>query len=135
MKKTLLYIAWTQALVATLGSLFLSEVLHWTPCILCWYQRICMYPLVIILGVGILKEVEDIEFFVLPLTFIGAIISIYHNLLMYRVIPEALFPCAGGVSCTIPYHFWFNFLTVPLLALTGFVVITICMFVYRRKKV
>lgn len=93
-----------------------------------------MYPLVIIIGVGILKDVEDIEYFVLPMTAIGGLISIYHNLLMYKVIPEALFPCSGGVSCTIPYHFWFGFLTVPLLALIAFVVITISMFVYRKEK-
>ena len=132
-KKSLLYLAWGQALVATAGSLYLSQVLNWTPCILCWYQRIFLYPLVIILGVAIVMEVTNFEYIVLTMTAIGGLISIYHNLLMYRIIPESLAPCSAGVSCTIHYHLWFGFLTVPLLSLTAFVVITTCMLSYRRK--
>lgn len=135
MKKYALYIAWTQALVATSGSLFLSEILHWTPCVLCWYQRIMMYPLLLILTVGILRESDDLEYFVWPLSIIGLGISFYHNLLQYRIIPEHLAPCAVGASCTVPYHFWFGFLTVPLLSFTAFLIITISMFFFRKEKI
>lgn len=131
---TALYIAWIQAIVATVGSLYLSLVLHWTPCVLCWYQRTMMYPLVLVIGAGILKEVIDIEYLVLPVTFVGLIISLYHNLLMYGVISEKLAPCTAGVSCTLPYHFYFGFLTVPLLSFTAFAVITVCMFIYHNGK-
>ena len=132
-KRTFLYIAFAQALIATAGSLYLSQILHWTPCILCWYQRIFMYPLVIILGVAIVMEVTNVEYIVLTMTAFGGLVSIYHNLLMYRIIPESLAPCSAGVSCTINYHFWFGFLTVPLLSLTAYLVITICMLIYRKK--
>lgn len=133
-KQAYLYIAWTQALVATLGSLFLSVVLHWTPCVLCWYQRTMMYPLAIILAVAILKEISDIEWVVLPLSFVGMAIAVYHNLLQYKILPESYAPCTTGASCTIPYHFWFGFLTVPLLSLVAFIVITASMLAYRKAK-
>ncbi len=92
-----------------------------------------MYPLVIILGAAIVMEVTNFEYIVLTMTAIGGLISIYHNLLQYRIIPESLAPCSAGVSCTINYHFWFGFLTVPLLSLIVFVVITACMLIYRKK--
>jgi disulfide bond formation protein DsbB len=133
-KKTILNIAWTQAIIATSGSLFLSLVLHWTPCVLCWYQRILMYPLVLVIAAGILKEIEDIEYVVLPMTFVGLGISIYHNLLMYKIIPESAAPCTADASCNIPYHFIWGFLTVPLLSLIAFTVITVCMFMYHFAK-
>lgn len=121
------YIAWWQAVIATTGSLFFSEVMHYTPCILCWYQRIFMYPLVVILLVGMLRKNKDIALYVLPLTIIGELIAIYHNLLYYGVIPEKLAPCTQGASCTIHFFAWFGFITIPLLSLTAFTVINICM--------
>ena len=94
------YLAWTQALVATSGSLFLSEVLGYPPCTLCWYQRIAMYPLVIVLAVGILRQDRDIHLYVIPLSVIGLAIAVYHNLLYVGIIPEAASACRAGVSCT-----------------------------------
>jgi disulfide bond formation protein DsbB len=134
MKKIALYVAWIQATVATAGSLYFSYVLHWTPCELCWLQRIFIFPLAVILAVAIIKEIKDIEYIVLPLTFIGIAISIYHNLLQDGVIPEKFAICSAGVSCTIPYHLFFNFLTVPLLSLLALLVITACMFLYHYAK-
>ena len=135
MKKYALYFAWAVSLISTIASLFLSDGLHWTPCILCWYQRIAMYPLFVILTVGVLRDSDDLEYFVLPLSIIGLIISFFHNLLQYKIIPEALAPCVAGVSCTIPYHFYFQFLTVPLLSFFGFLAITISIFIYRKSQV
>jgi disulfide bond formation protein DsbB len=134
-KRFFLYIAFTQALIATAGSLFLSLGLNWTPCVLCWYQRICMYPLVIILGAAILFEISNVEYIVLPLSIIGLLISIFHNLLQYRIIPESLAPCSTSASCTIPYHFFFGFLTIPLLSLLAFVVVVSSMLFYRKTQV
>lgn len=130
-------IAFFQALVATLGSLSFSEIFHFTPCVLCWYQRICMYPLVVILLVSILRKNKDMPFYVLPLTLIGGGIAIYHNLLYYNILPEAAAPCRLGVSCTTHFISWFGFVTIPLLSLTAFTVITICMILYARvnKKI
>jgi len=130
--KIVLYIAFIQALIATLGSLFFSEVLHFPPCVLCWYQRICIYPLVIILAVCIIKKDKIVPYLVLPLSLIGLCISIYHNLLYYKIIPESIAPCTTGVSCTTKYIEWFGFITIPFLSLCALSVITVCMILYIR---
>ena len=125
--KLFLYVAWIQVIIATLGSLYFSEILHFPPCILCWYQRICIYPLVFLIPIGISKKDKILPYYVLSLTLIGGLISIYHNLLYYKIIPEALAPCLNGVSCTTKFIGWFGFVTIPLLSLCAFAVITICM--------
>ncbi len=130
----ILYLALLQAIVATLGSLSLSEILHWTPCVLCWYQRICMYPLVLLLMVGILRKDPGIYKYVLPLSIIGFSISLYHNLLYYHILPESVAPCTIGVSCTTHFNLWFGFLSVPLLSFTAFTIISVCMIIYMRRS-
>lgn len=131
-RQNLIYLAWFQALIATFGSLFFSEVMFLPPCTLCWYQRILMYPLVIVLTVGILLRDKNVKFYALPLSLIGLAISIYHNLLYYGVIAESLAPCRMGISCTTRQIEWFGFITIPLLALTAFIVITLSLFFYTR---
>lgn len=131
-KKYILYFAFLQALVATLGSLFFSEILKFPPCVLCWYQRIAMYPLVIILAIGILKKDKNLPLYVIPLSIIGMAIGVYHNLLYYNILPEAAAPCMMGVSCTTKFIEWGGFITIPSLSLLGFSVITVCMLLYRR---
>ena len=116
-------VAWSIALVATLGSLMFSEVLGYPPCILCWYQRICMYPLVIIFGVGIMTKDRFTSWYALPLVLIGLLISIYHNLLYYNILPEAAAPCRAGVSCTTKFIEWFGFVTIPFLSMMAFAII------------
>jgi len=133
-RTTALYIAWIQSVLAMAGSLYSSQILHWTPCVLCWYQRILMYPLVLIIAVCILREVEDVEYIVLPFSIIGLGVSFYHNLLMYRILPESFAPCTASASCTIPYHFYLSFITLPLLSFLAFLVVTVCMFVYHNGK-
>lgn len=128
------YLAWAQALVASIGSLFLSEVLGYTPCVLCWYQRIAMYPLVVVLAVGILRRDRGIYMTVLPLSVIGLAIALYHNLLYVGVIPEAASVCRAGVSCTTRFFEWLGFITIPLLSLTAFTVITTLMLLYWRIR-
>lgn len=125
--KHILYVAWVQALIATCGSLFFSEVMHYPPCVLCWYQRICMYPLVLILGVGLLREKKDVVWYALPLAGVGWGYSLFHNLLYYNILPHALAPCQAGVSCTIKFFSWFGFVTIPLLSFIAFTVIILCL--------
>ncbi len=132
-KKYFFYIAWLQAFVATIGSLFFSEVMKFTPCILCWYQRICMYPLVTILAVGIFKKDKNLPYYVLPLSITGLIIAIYHNLLYFNILPESAAPCITGVSCTTKYIALFGFITIPLLSLVAFTVISLLMVFYLRS--
>lgn len=132
MKKYLLYIAFAQSLVAMLGSLFFSEVLKFPPCVLCWYQRIFMYPIAFILAVGIMRKDKNVSYYVLPLAIAGFLIGIYHNLLYYKILPESAAPCLLGVSCTTKFIEWLGFVTIPLLSTLGFAVIIACMVLYNR---
>ncbi len=132
LKKYLLFLPWTVALIATLGSLFFSEILKYPPCVLCWYQRICMYPLILILGVGIIKKDKFITSYALPLSLIGTLFAFYHNLLYYNIITEALAPCSTGVSCTTKYLTIFGFITIPILSLLAFLTINISLIIYNR---
>lgn len=134
LKENLLLISWVVALVSMMGSLFFSNVLHFPPCVLCWYQRIFMYPLVLILGVGILRKDRNVAYYVLPLSVIGGVIALYHNLLYYNFIPESLAPCLTGVSCTTKFIEYFGFVTIPFLSLMSFVVITTCMILYKKSN-
>lgn len=130
--KLIYYLAWLQALVATLGSLYFSEIAHFTPCKLCWFQRIFMYPLVFLMTVGIIKKDKNLPDYVLSLSITGLVIAIYHNLIYYHVISESLAPCTIDVPCTTKFFSWFGFITIPLLSLTAFTVITACMIIAKK---
>ncbi|MBX3030284.1 MAG: disulfide bond formation protein B [Chloroflexi bacterium] len=125
------YLAWAQALIATVGSLMASEVYGLQPCTLCWYQRILMYPLVLVIGVGILTRGRRLRLYVLPLSLLGLAVATYHNLLYYGVITESVTQCTTGVSCTARLIELFGFVTIPLLSLTAFAVISVLMAVAR----
>lgn len=133
-KDALQYLAWIIALVATIGSLFFSEVMELPPCVLCWYQRIAMYPLVFIIGTGIVLRDVRLKIYALPICLIGSGISVYHNLLYYGIIPESITPCTEGISCTSRQIEWLGFITIPLMALAAFIGIAICLIIYRTKE-
>lgn len=132
LKENLLQIALFQAILALLGSLYFSEFMKLPPCMLCWYQRICMYPLILILSVSIWKKDKNVLLYSLPLSIIGTIIALYHNLLYYKIIPESIAPCTLGISCTTKQIEWFGFITIPLLSLCAFLLITILLILYRK---
>ena len=127
------YLAWFIALIATVGSLFFSEVMELPPCLLCWYQRIAMYPLILIVGAGIITHDAKLKSYALPLALTGLVISAYHNLLYYGIIPENIAPCKQGISCTTVQLEWLGFITIPLMALTAFVIITASLLLYKSK--
>ena len=133
LKQNLLYLAFALSLVATAGSLFFSEILKFPPCVLCWYQRIAMYPLVVLLAIAIYTGDKGVAKYVLPLSVTGLLIAIYHNLLYYNILPEAAAPCILGVSCTTKQIEWFGFITIPLLSLAAFAIITILMVIYQKS--
>ena len=133
-RETLSYFAWTAALVATAGSLFFSEVMELPPCVLCWYQRIAMYPLVIVIGAGIIMLDRRMKYYALPLAVGGLIISIYHNLLYYGVVPESITPCRQGISCTTVQIEWLGFITIPLMALTAFAAVSLCLWLHKAER-
>lgn len=132
LKKYVLYLAFGQALVATLGSLMFSEILKFPPCVLCWYQRICLYPLAVIFGVAILKKDKLFRFYAWPFIAVGWLIALYHNLLYYNILPEAAAPCIAGVSCTTKLIEWFGFITIPFLSLMAFTILGGLMIIYSR---
>lgn len=132
--KNIKYLIFFQALLATLGSLFFSEVLKYPPCVLCWYQRIVMYPVVVISAVSILRQERGLSAYVLPLSLIGLAISAYHNLLYYNLIPESVAPCVAGVSCTTKFFAWFGFITIPFLSMVGFIVISVLAWILLKQE-
>jgi disulfide bond formation protein DsbB len=124
------YIALLTACLATGGSLFFSEVLGWLPCTLCWYQRIAMYPLTVLIAAGTLRRDNGLPLLVLPFSLTGAAVSLYH----YLLIKTDWFPpppCRAGVPCTVDYIDLFGFINIPFLALTTFLIITLMMIVAR----
>ncbi len=129
-----LFLAWVLSLVATLISLFFSHFMNLTPCVLCWYQRIFMFPLVLILGVGFSTQDRKNIFYSLPLTGIGWAISIYHNLLYYKWIPEALSPCSAGASCTERQLTLFGFVGIPLMSLLTFTALLILILLHQKQQ-
>ena len=130
---TPLFAAWLVGLVATMGSLFFSEVMHLPPCLLCWYQRICMYPLAVVATVGLATQDRHVSRYMWPLALVGLSVSGYHNLLYYHIVPESLAPCTAGVSCTDVQIEWLGFITIPLLSLTAFCIIVGCLFWFQAQ--
>lgn len=129
-----MHLSWLIALIATLGSLYFSEIMHFIPCKLCWYQRILMYPLAVILGIAAVRRDYKLTIYVLPLTIWGACISVYHVLLQSGVFHESATGC-GPIPCDVDYLNWLGFITIPMLAGVAFILITILQFLtYRATK-
>lgn len=126
------YVAWAQALIATMGSLFLSEVMLLPPCVLCWYQRILMYPLVVIIGVGILRRDSSWVYTALPLSILGWGIALYHSLLQWKILPENVAPCQAGISCTTLQINLLGFITIPFMSLVAFSVIIVATLLFMK---
>lgn len=127
-----LLVAFMIAMAATLGALFIGEVLGQMPCTLCWYQRIAMFPLTVILGVGLLRNDASVRAYALPLAFAGLAVAVWHSGLYAGLIPKAVAPCTeNGPSCTdagmvilgmpIPYLSLLSFagIILSLLAMKG----------------
>jgi disulfide bond formation protein DsbB len=125
-----LYLAWVVAMVAMTGSLYFSEVLGYLPCVLCWYQRIAMYPLVAVLGVAALRGDPSARLPALLLAGSGWLISLYH-VLEERGLVRSLASCQVGVPCTTRWINLYGFITIPLLAFTAFSLI-IALLAWRR---
>lgn len=130
-----LYLSWIMATVAMIGSLFFSEYLKYPPCSLCWWQRIFMYPQAFLFLIAVLRE-EDIVFkYALPLSVVGWLFSLYHNLIYFKIIEPTILPCTSGISCTDNQLNYFGFLTIPLMSFIAFTVLLILQFLqYKGSK-
>ncbi|WP_025025448.1 disulfide oxidoreductase [Caldalkalibacillus mannanilyticus] len=120
-----LFLSWAISLIATLGSLYLSEIMRFPPCDLCWWQRIFMYPLVVILGIATVRKNNAIVAYTLPLSLIGGSISIYHYMKQKLPYYQSKADTCSIIPCNIDYLDWFGFITIPLLALIAFALISI----------
>lgn len=127
--------AWIITLISTLGSLYFSEVRGFAPCNLCWYQRIFMYPLVILLGIALIKRDEKIRFYAIPFAVIGFLIALYQYVLQKtNFLQQHVEPCEIGESCSKLYINWFGFITIPFLSMVAFGLIVLLLLSSRPIK-
>jgi disulfide bond formation protein DsbB len=122
------------ALTSTSGSLYMSNILGWEPCHMCWLQRIFMYPLVIVLGVGLLFSDKNARDYALPLALIGFPIAFYHSLLQRFNQFQSAGCSVTSVSCSTEYTFWFGYITIPVMAAVGFAAIIFLMWRFGGRR-
>ncbi|WP_409294964.1 disulfide oxidoreductase [Peribacillus sp. SCS-26] len=122
-RENLLFLAFGTAVIAMFGSLYFSEIKGYEPCELCWYQRILMYPLTVLLGMAVARKDYRISLYSLVLSGIGGLIALYHYLIQKVAFFTDSAPACGRVPCTSDYINWLGFITIPLLAFTAFIII------------
>lgn len=130
---TLVFGAWLVATTATLGALFMSEIMGFAPCVLCWWQRIFMFPLVLVLALGLFPFDPKVLRYALPLAAIGLVVAVFHVLLTMGIIPETLAPCRDGIPCKTLQVEWFGFVTIPLLSFFAFLVLNLLLITAHLK--
>jgi disulfide bond formation protein DsbB len=134
LKKKALLIAFIIALTATCGSLFFSEIANYKPCDLCWYQRIFMYPQVLLLGIALWKKDRSVSRYVIPMSVIGALIGAYQYIKSTIIKVVSSGSCSvTGPSCFIDYFTEYGYVTIPLMAFTAFMIILV-MSIYGSKN-
>ena len=133
---TLLFLGWLLVTVSTTISLFFSSVLEYEPCVLCWYQRICLFPMIFILAAGLFPTFDkSVIKYALPLSIAGGLTAFYHTLLYAGIIPENIQPCSKGVSCTEKYIELFGFVSIPMLSFLAFsTLVALLLFLKRRTS-
>ena len=131
---TLLFLGWLNACISTLGSLFFSYVMEFAPCILCWYQRICLFPLVLILARGLFPLDRHVIKYAWPLAALGWLLAAYHNLLYAELIPTGTQPCGKGISCSEEHIELFGFLSIPQLSLISFTTVLFILIILQRRS-
>lgn len=141
-RDTRIYLAWVTALIATLGSLYFSEIQKFNPCPLCWYQRICMYPLVVILGIAAFRSDYGARKYALSLAVIGWSIALYQNLETWGVV-KAPAACTinPGARCDAKWPIWGmesplnETITIPVLSMIAFTIIIALLTVGWKRPV
>jgi len=129
---SLLFAAWVLVTVATLGSLFFSEVMGVPVCVLCWYQRIAMYPLVLVLSIGLLPYDPRVLRYAAALAIAGWLTALFHVLVVAGIVPEKAQPCVQGIPCSETHISLLGFLNIPTLSLLTFTAIGVLLF-YAHK--
>jgi len=130
----LIFAAWIVVTIATFASLFFSEVMDVPVCVLCWYQRISMYPLVLILAIGLFPFDPRVVRYAGPLAGVGWFIALFHVLLAAGIIPKNVQPCVQGIPCSETHISLLGFLNIPMLSLFTFSLIGVFLFLTRRME-
>jgi disulfide bond formation protein DsbB len=130
----LVFASWLLATVATLGALFMSDIMGLAPCVLCWWQRVFMFPLVIVLALGLFPFDPKVLRYATPLALIGLAVAGFHVLLTMGIIPETLAPCRQGIPCKTIQIEWFGFVTIPMLSFLTFFTIGGLLLVAHRSS-
>jgi len=134
-QKYSLYLAWMISCLATLGSLYFSEIRAFEPCSLCWYQRIALFPLPILLGIATYRNFTGIVAYVLPLVIVGLLFAFYHTLISYIPSWEPVKFCGMGPSCSEKISIGIEPITLPLLSLLTFCAIAFFLLLSLKKQV
>lgn len=131
---TPLFAAWVLVTIATLASLFFSEVMAVPICELCWYQRIAMYPLVLVLAIGLLPYDPRVLRYATALAGIGWLIALFHVLLVAGIIPKSAQPCVQGIPCSETHISLLGFLNIPTMSLLTFTLIGVLLISAHRME-
>jgi disulfide bond formation protein DsbB len=130
----LVFVAWVLVTAATLTSLFFSEIMEVPVCVLCWYQRIAMYPLVLILAIGLFPLDPRVVRYGGALAGLGWLVALYHVLLIAGIIPENMQPCRQGIPCSETHIAVFGSLDIPTLSLLTFTLVGVLLVFTSRIK-
>lgn len=133
-KKYSLYAIFGLSLFGSIVSIYFSFFLGWTPCVLCWYQRILLFPIVLISLTAILLKDKQFYRYLWSFSVLGILVALFHNLLYWGIIPESAVPCKNGVSCTVDYLELFGFISIPLMSLAAFVLIFLILLAYKKYE-
>ena len=131
----LLFLVWIIATSGTLISLFFSEIVQVPVCVLCWYQRIALYPLVIIIPLALFPLDIAVIRYITPLVMLGWLFALFHVLIVLGIIPEAAQPCVLGVPCSETHINLWGFLNIPLMSLLTFSLIALLLFFAKKSFV
>ncbi|HDR8054780.1 disulfide bond formation protein B [Bacillus cereus] len=127
----MVYFSFLVSIVATIGSLYFSEVKGYVPCSLCWYQRILMYPIPLLMFISILTNDKNVKYYLRYFSGIGIVISSYHNYIQFTQQKSSF--CSVTSSCLTIYGKWGGFITIPLMSLTAFIIIFVLSFFMKEK--
>lgn len=128
-------LAFLVSLVATLGSLYYSDIRGFEPCKFCWFQRIFMYPQVLLLGLALWRKEYWMKFYSLVLSVIGGLIALNHYIL--QVTGTSIFPCSAvgqSVSCSKVFVIHLGYITIPMMALSAFVLMILALAMWKPSS-